>query len=949
MFYKRPPKRQVKKQARRPAKPIKRQRRGWRRLVSPFQNFFLSFTPSRFKSYWISKAGLFRILAFFGILLLFLILVLLWYAKDLPSPSKINARISQQTTKFYDRTNTKLLYELYGDQNRSIIAFDQMPKTIKQATIAVEDKDFYKHGAFSVAGLGRALSGVLTGINKGGGSTITQQYVKNTLLTNEVSISRKIKELILSVEIEWFYSKDTILRLYLNEIPYSNQAYGIESACKTYFPMDIDKADVDQHCAKNLNLSQAALLAGIPNLPTYYNPYGGHQQALIDRQHIILNLMAEQKYITTAEAKAAYWTVADLSDSNKISQVRNLYGSLDPRLAHFVLYAKDYVANEFGDNTVTEGGLRVITTLDYDKQMAAYNAVQSNMGNIRANKGSNAAMTVTDPNSGQILAMIGGHDFNDANVGQLNVAVDGQRQPGSSFKPIVYSTLIGTNKDEACAKDRTCPTYGPGTTLYDAPTNFGSTTNKYEPQNFGGKSYGVTTVRSAIAGSLNVPAVKSLYMAGVQNSMDTAKALGITTLNQTAADYGLSLVLGSGSVTLAQMTNAYESFANGGQHYTQTPILKVTNPNGKILEDNSTPAKPKQALDPQVAYLVADMLSDNNAKRYVFLNDLDIKHGCGNNQSTGCIHDGSKTGTTEHFNDAWTIGFTPEVVAGVWVGNNDNSPMTSAAADIAAPLWRTFMNSIYSDAGKTSTDAFVKPAGIKSITLDKQTGRLPTDKTTDKTTDLFPSWYVPMNAASGKTATIDKLSKKLATNCTPELARDTVYSSAIVPEISATDPEYAAWLAGMVSKGLATSGAVIPTESDDLHSCSDVKPTAQIDSVSQQGSLGYLVTVSASIGTFGTDKSPGSAATLQVYLDDQIISTQQITSSGDYQVSSTPTVGSHTFKAVITDSGLYQSSDSKTVAISAAPASASPSPSASPHAMLPYSPTRQKRQTLARN
>jgi penicillin-binding protein 1A len=948
MFYKRPPKRQVKRQVRQPAKPIKEQRRG---PLRPIQNFFLSFTPSRFKSYWISKAGLFRILAFFGILLLFVILVFLWYAKDLPSPSKINARISQQTTKFYDRTNTKLLYELYGDQNRSIIAFDQMPKTIKQATIAIEDKDFYNHGAFSIFGIGRALTGVITGVNKGGGSTITQQYVKNTLLTNERSYSRKIKELILSIEIEWYYSKDTILKMYLNEISYSNQAYGIESACKTYFPMDIDKADVDQHCAKNLNLSQAALLASIPNLPTYYNPYGAHQDALIERQHIILNLMAEQKYITAAEAKAAYWTVADLSDSTKISQVRNLYGSLDPRLAHFVLYAKDYVANEFTESTATEGGLRVITTLDYDKQMAAYDAVQSNMANIRSSGGSNAAMTVTDPKSGQILAMIGSHDFNDANGGQLNVAVNGQRQPGSSFKPIVYATLLGTNKDAACAKDRTCPTYGPGTTLYDAPTNFGSPTNKYEPQNFGGKSYGITTVRGAIAGSLNIPAVKALYMAGVDNSLDTAKALGITTLTQTAADYGLSLVLGSGSVTLAQMTSAYESFANGGQHYKQTPILKVTDANGKIMEDNSTPAKPKQVLDPQVAYLIADMLSDNNAKRYVFANDLDIKHGCGNNQSTGCIHSGSKTGTTEHYNDAWTIGFTPDIVAGVWVGNNDNAPMQLAAADIAAPLWKTFMNAIYSDAGKTSTDAFAKPAGIKSVTLDKQTGRAATDKTTDKTTDLFPSWYVPMSATSGKSATIDKLSKKLATNCTPELARDTIYSSAVVPEISATDPEYAAWLAGMVSKNIATSGAVIPTESDDLHSCSDIKPMVQIDSVLQQDSLGYIVTVTATLGTFGTDKAPGSQAQLQVYLDDQLISTQQITASGDYSISSSPTVDTHTYKVVITDSGLYQSSDNKVVTTSAVPVSTSPSPSASatPHAALPISSSRPSRKALAQN
>ena len=922
MFYLRKPspKRKVARR-RKPAQPIKTRSRG---PLGAVKRFFLSFTPRYFKRYWISKGGLVKVLSFFGVLFLFGVGLLAWYAKDLPNPNKINSLVAAQTTKFYDRTGTHLLYELFGDQNRSVITFDQMPKSIKNATVAIEDKDFYKHGAFSLFGIGRALSGVITGVNKGGGSTITQQYVKNTLLTNERSYSRKIKELILSVEIEQFYTKDTILKLYLNEIPYGNRAYGIESACKTYFPQDVDKAD--QLCAKNLDTGQAAILAAIPNAPTYYNPYGANTAALVERQHLILDAEASQGMISKAEALANKWDETKLVAER--NPVQNLYGSLDGKVAHFVLYTQDYLTNEYGSKTVTEGGLKVITTLDWDKQMAANDAIQTNYKAIINSGGSNAAMVVTDPKTGQMLAMIGSHDFNDPNGGQVNVAADGLRQPGSSFKPIVYSTLFATNKDAACAKDRTCPTYGPGTTLYDAVTNFGSESQPYTPTNYANRSYGILTARTGIAGSLNVPAVKSLYMAGVDSSLDTASRLGITTLNAGAANYGLSLVLGSGEVHLTEMANAYESFANGGMHYTQTPILKVTDPTGKIIEDNTTPAAPKQALDPQVAFLMADILSDNNAKRPFFFNDLVIKNMCGNNQATNCIHDGVKTGTTENFRDAWTIGFTNELVAGVWVGNNDNSPMRVAAGDIAAPVWVKFMNTVY--AGKTSTPGFDKPKGIQQLTLDKKTGRLPNDQTTDKTFDFFPSWYVPMSATSGKSAIIDKISKKLATSCTPDLAKQTVFSSAIVPEISPKDPEYIQWLAGMVGAGLASNGTPIPTDADDVHACTDTQPTAKITDVTHVGST-YTVSADIALGTFGTVKSSDNPNVLTFYMDDQIIATQNISASNTYVANATPTPGSHTFKVVIIDSGLYQATDSSTVTTVATSPTISPTVQPTPH------------------
>lgn len=891
---------------RRPARPIKSSAAGFR---GHLQRFALSFTPNNFRAYWLNRRGAVRLAKLTGAGVLFVFLVFLWYAKDLPSPGKINARVSAQTTKFYDRTGNKLLYELYGDKNRSIVTFDQMPKTIKNATVAIEDKSFYKHGAFSAFGIARAIQGVvLRDRSKGGGSTITQQYVKNALLTNEYSYSRKIKELILSIEIEAFYSKDDILKLYLNEIPYGNRAYGIESACKTYFPQRIDPADKDQHCAKNLDTGEGALLAAIPNAPSYYSPYGQHIPELLERQHLILDLEAEQGYISQADATANKWDQTKLLATRNKTQ--NLYANLDPNVAQFVLYAQETLESRYGTSTVTEGGLRVITTMDYDKQMAAAKAVRDNMRNVRGLGGSNAALVSTDPKTGQMYAMIGSYDFNDPNFGNFNVATAG-RQPGSSFKPFVYATLFAKNKDQACAKDRTCPTYGPGTTLYDVPTNFGTDANPYKPQNFGGKINGVVTARQALGGSLNIPAVKALYMAGVSSSINTAKSLGITTLKNAPSSYGLSLVLGTGEVKLVEMANAYESFANGGLHYEQTPILKVYDQKNKILEDNTTPKKPKQAIDEQTAYLMADVLSDNNAKRFTFSNSLDIRNGCGNNQNTGCIHVGVKTGTTEQFNDAWTMGFTPDLVAGVWVGNNNNAPMADAAANIAAPIWKQYMQA---SIGKTSTTAFAKPTGIKTVTLDKQTGRSVTQATINSTVDQFGTWYVPMVSATGKNADIDKVSGKLATECTPPLARQTAYSSAVVPEIPSTDGAFPNWLAGMRARGLSTGGTVLPTESDDVHSCSDVKPRVTISGLSGGGPT-YSFKANVTLGTFGTDKPGTGSARLQVYFDDQVVSTQNVPDSGSYSVGpiTATSTGSHTIKTVITDTGLYQGTDEQTV------------------------------------
>jgi penicillin-binding protein 1A len=324
------------------------------------------------------------------------------------------------------------------------------------------------------------------------------------------------------------------------------------------------------------------------------------------------------------------------------------------------------------------------------------------------------------------------------------------------------------------------------------------------------------------------------------------------------------------------------------------------------MEDNSKPKKPKQALDPQVAYMMADVMSDNNAKRYVFGNSLDLRNGCSNISARGCIHYGVKTGTTEHFNDAWTVGFTPDITAAVWVGNNDNKPMNDAAANIAAPIWKSYMNAVL---GGQANAGWEKPTGVKTVSLDKQTGRSVVAGTKDNTVDVFGSWYTPMSGISGKTAQIDKISKKLATECTPELAKETVHSNAVSPEITrAENPtQYQLWLTALQKSGYSTSGGDLPTESDDVHHCDDEKPKVNILGASGGGPYDFTVQVNS--GTFAANK-------LQVYFDDQIISTQVINGSGSYNVTYTPTEGgSHTFKAVVTDAALYQGDDEQNVTV----------------------------------
>jgi 1A family penicillin-binding protein len=727
------------------------------------------------------KLGFVAFLGFVMIAALFF-----WYAKDLPSPDKINARMNAQSTQIFDR-NGKLLYEIHGDQNRILADWNEIPTNVKNATIAIEDKNFYKHGGFSITGIARAFFGVVTGNRaQGGGSTITQQYVKNTLLTNEYSFTRKIKEVILAIEIERRYKKDDILKMYLNEIPYGSNAYGIKVAAKTYFNKEL----------KDLTLEEAATLVAMPQAPTYYSPYGTHKDELMSRKDKILDLMAEQKYITNEERDAA--KKIEISFSN------NPYGSITA--PHFVMYVKEQLVAKYGETTVNSGGLKVYTTLDVEKQKYAEEAVATNVDKNKSRyNASNAGLVAMDPKTGQILAMVGSRDYFDENIdGNVNVTL-AERQPGSSFKPFAYATLF---KEE---------NWGAGSFIYDLKTDFGG---GYIPQNYSGGFWGPVTIRTALQNSLNIPAVKTLYMAGLEDTLSTAHAMGITTLND-PSQYGLSIVLGAGEVKLLDMTNAYGVFANDGVKQDPTWMVRIEDNKGKVIDEYKANSG-KRVLDSQVTYLLNNILSDDQSRAQTF--------GAGSALTLSGRSVAAKTGTTNSYKDAWTMGYTPSLVAGVWSGNNDGTPMSSGGgAFAAAPIWHDFMTKAL--AGSTA-EQFKKPSGIKTVTVSGGN---------KSSTDIYPSWYKP-NAAAGNSQTINIYTPdgKLATDkCPAELVETKTYTS-IVAEIPSTDSAYSSWFAPIAAwaadQGLSTDTGAIPTQTTDQCSGADV-PTISIISPNGNGNI----------------------------------------------------------------------------------------------------------------
>lgn len=593
--------------------------------------------------------------------------LVLWWSRDLPDPQNIDARRVAESTKIFDRTGKHLLYEI-GEVHRTKVGLDRISLHLRQTTLAAEDDQFYEHYGLDLAGIARAVFINLTGGNLQGGSTITQQLIKNSILTPERTFQRKVKEAVLAVELEQRFSKDQILEMYLNDIPYGSQTYGVEAAAQTFFGRS----------AADLSLGQAAVLAALPKAPTYYSPYGSHFEDLRRRQEHILDRMVSLDMIRPDQAEQAKAEKLEFSPRRE--------SILAP---HFVFYVREQLDKEYGERVVEQGGLRVTTTLDVKLQTIAEEVLKNRQAALSKQGVSNASLVALDPKSGDILAMVGSIDYFNQDIdGNVNVAIR-HRSPGSSIKPFIYAA--------AWAKG-----YTPATLLVDAETDFGQ---GYTPKNFDLAEHGPVSMHLALANSLNIPAVQTLYLAGVRSATDLAQRMGLESLNNPDR-YGLSLVLGGGEVRLVDITSGYGVFANDGVRLPHRPLLKVEDKGKTLLDLTAKPPPGEGVLDEQIARLITNTLSDNNARALVF--------GSRSALQLGSRPVAAKTGTTQEFRDGWTIGFTPSLATGVWVGNNDNSPMKARepGALTAAPIWNEFMRKALE--GQPVED-FVKPEPLKDV------------------------------------------------------------------------------------------------------------------------------------------------------------------------------------------------------------------------------------------
>lgn len=584
--------------------------------------------------------------ALFSIVFISIPVLLVVFVTSLPDPRQLAMRDIAQTTKIYDR-NGKLLYQIYANQNRTLVPLKSVPKDLINATIAIEDKDFYQNPGFEIQAIIRAAIANLSGQPLQGGSTITQQLIKSTLLTPERTVTRKVKEIILAFWAERLYSKNEILEMYFNQIPYGGTAWGVEAAAQTYFGKEV----------KDLTLSESSFLAGMPKAPSIYSPYSNQDNLWVKRQKEVLAKMAEQKFITPEQKLDAE------------SQTLTFLPHQTPIYApHYVFYIKDLLIKKYGIALVEKGGLNVVTSLDLDLQERVQEQVRTEVDRSIGFNLTNGAALVTNPKNGDILAMVGSKNFDEEGYGNVNITTS-LRQPGSSIKVITYSAAL---KDGFTA----------ATPIVDSPTTFrDGSSQPYTPVNYDGRFHGVMTLRTALANSINIPAVKTLQRVGVGTMIDLAKKMGVTTWNSPER-YGLSLTLGAAEVKMVDMATVYGTLANGGKRVDLAPLVKVSDSRGQVLfEKKNPPAYP--VLDEGVAFIMSSILSDNSARSAAF----------GLNSPLNIPGVSVKTGTTDRIKDNWTIGYTKDYVVSVWVGNNNGEPMSGIASGItgAAPIWRNIM------------------------------------------------------------------------------------------------------------------------------------------------------------------------------------------------------------------------------------------------------------------
>lgn len=612
-----------------------------------------------------------------------------WFSRDLPKPGQIVRREGFSTT-ILDR-NGKSLYDLFDKERRIPVTIDQMPLALRQATVAVEDKDFYKHSGVDLLTPIRIVYNVVFRQRVVGGSTLTQQLVKNVLLTNERSLTRKFKEFVLALQIERQFTKDQILEMYLNEAPYGGTAWGVAAAAQQYYGKSLSE----------LSPIEAIILAGLPQRPSAYSPFLGKTDDDGEllwkvRTKGVLRRMQEDGYITEQEHDQ-YVT--------ELESIQFQRASFEISAPHFVFYVRDQLAQMYGEDVLEQGGLKVTTTLDSNLQEKAEIVVKEEIEKVKDLNITNGASIAMDPKTGEILSMVGSVDYFSKEIdGQFNVAVNGLRQPGSSIKPLTYLLMFRNG-------------YNPGSMIVDAETSFtpNAEADAYEPKNYDGKFRGPVSLRDSLGSSLNIPAVKSLAMVGIDAFLHQAYDMGFVTLEPTAANkqrFGLSATLGGAEVHLIDTVSAYSSFANGGRKVEQVSILKVENKDGRVLYEHK-PIQGPEVLSSAEAFLINHVLSDNSARLLAF--------GANSLLNTGKPI-AVKTGTTNDQRDNWTIGWSQEIMVGVWVGNNDNSAMKRVASGItgASPIWRRIILDALAEGYKAPE--WVVPSTVEAVRVDSVSG-----------------------------------------------------------------------------------------------------------------------------------------------------------------------------------------------------------------------------------
>ena len=766
-----------------------------------------------------------------------------WFAKDLPSADQLESRVLTESTKIYDRSGEHLLYETGKDVRRTYTKIDEISQDLRDATIAVEDKNFYNHYGFDPIAILRSAGINVASDRRVGGSTITQQFVKMAIVGDERTYSRKIKEVILSVELERTYDKDKILEFYLNEAPYGGINLGVAAGAQSYF----------EKSPKDLTLAEAAFLAAIPQKPSRITQ---DYEALVERKDFVLDRMAEEGYITTEEAEAAK------AESVEIKQT-----AVKKDAPHFVDYVISQLEDDFGANFINQG-LRVTTTLDYDKQGLAEEAIANGIGKVEQYGGSNAALVSLDAHNGQILAMVGSKDYYAEDYdGQVNVAVS-PRQPGSSFKPVVYVTAFSNG-------------YNPNTVLFDVETDFPTETGNYHPRNFSLGTSGPLTMRRALANSLNIPAVKTIYLAGKDKVLDNADALGYTTLGDRDR-FGLALALGGGEVKLLEHASAFATFAREGERHPTASILKVEDRSGNVLYEWTDSAT--QVLDKTAAQNLNSVLSDQGARGSTFA-ALNIP-----GKTTG-----GKTGTTNDFHDAWTVMYTPSFVTGIWTGNNDNTEMDYLADGviIAAPIANDYMSRILEGLPDETFSAAPKSTANKGV-LNGEIGEK-VEKYVDKgTKHIIPDECVDSYPAEFK----EKKEFKEAHTILQYLRKEDPLGSP--PSDPASDPMYATWEKAI--QAWAEGQDEYITEKTEYEDCNlrsaDQTPTITI-TVPSNGS-----TVTSETFAIQTRVHPGTNRTvkqIEYSIDGTVVDVQTSSPFESDYIPTTLTAGKHTLMVRVTN------------------------------------------------